>query len=276
MRSLLCLIILVLLVTACQKPEEILPIPPPAERPATEAPSENSDKETQVPVDIDSESFQSAVFNGLPYRILVPRNYDPNRSYPMLVFLHGMGERGSDNERQLSIGASHFLADSIRERYPFFVIYPQCPESDYWFDDRIVKRVKELIDTLQGQYAVDKNKISIGGFSMGAYGTFEIASRYPGFFEAAFAISGDGDETKASLMAKSRWRIFAGKDDDVVASYKSEKMARALEKAGASVSFTLYPGASHGRMWTHAFSEPDLFDWLYQGKNPSIAQGLPN
>jgi predicted peptidase len=98
---------------------------------------------------------------------------------------------------------------------------------------------------------------------MGAFGTFAIVARNPHFFESAVAISGEADEDKASLMAKTKWQIFAGKKDNIVPAVKTEKIAKALEKAGASVSFTLFPEADHGATWWYAFSQPDFFYKLF-------------
>lgn len=98
---------------------------------------------------------------------------------------------------------------------------------------------------------------------MGAYGTYAMTAQYPELFAAAIAISGDGDEHKTTLMARTKWRIFAGKKDNVVPSGKSEKMANALKKSGASVSITVYPHADHTASWVNAFAEPDFCSWLF-------------
>lgn len=265
---------MLLIFSACEKEEGIIPVPPPAEQPAApvteeEISEDGDDEEPKSSLNFASESFQYGTFENLPYRILVPRNYDSTKLYPLHLFLHGLGERGKDNEQQLSQGSAHFQADSIRDHYPAFVIYPQCPAEDYWFSDSVTGTLKALIDQIVSDEKIDKNKISIGGFSMGAYGTFAVVAQYPGFFEAAIAISGAGDESKASVMAKTRWQIYAGKKDDVVASTKTEEMAKALEKALASVSFTLYPYADHGHTWQKAFSEPSFFYQLFSGDQES-------
>ena len=207
----------------------------------------------------------------MPYRILVPRNYDAAKRYPLHVFLHGIGERGNDNEKQLGLGAKFFQEDSIRSAYPAFVVFPQCPEAYYWSSDEALVTLKGLIDNLSAAYSVDAARISISGFSMGAYGTFAMVARYP-LFESAIAISGDGEKGKAKVMSAAKWRIFAGKKDQVVPSAESESMALALRNAGASVSFTLYPEADHTNIWISAFTEPDFFYWLFSsghadGKN---------
>lgn len=252
-----------LITSACEKKDEILP-----KRPAIESPAPSSAtgiiKESKPLLDFRSELYQYGTFPNMPYRILVPRNYDPSKKYPLHIFLHGISERGTDNEKQLSLGASNFQVDSIRNNYPAFIIFPQCPITDYWFSEPVTLTLKALIDKFAADNnSVDKNRISIGGFSMGAYGTFAMVEQNPGFFVAAVAVAGEWDENKAASMTKTKWQIFAGGKDAVVSSSKAEKMAMALTNAGASVSFTLYSDADHYGTWLKAFSEPDLFSWLF-------------
>lgn len=254
--------IFLFILSACEKPEEILPVPENSSVEEHINPTDIAD-EKETPVNVDSELYQYGEFRDMPYRILFPRNYDSTKTYPLHVFLHGIGESGTDNEQQLSWGSTLFQEDSIREEYPSFIIFPQCPASRYWFDEEITQKLTGLIDALISDHTIDMKEISIGGFSMGAYGTFAMVARNPDLFASAVAISGDGDKNKAALMSKTRWRIFAGKKDHVVTSVKSEKMAKALEKAGAWVSFTLYPESDHGGTLVRAFSEPDFFHWLY-------------
>lgn len=251
------------LTAACSQEEEILPTP--QESPVTET--------TAVPAPApvpttkaDSAVYQYAKFRDMPYRILFPKNYDPAKTYPVLVFLHGIGERGNDNELQLRWGASLFQNDSLREEYPAFIVFPQCLSDHYWFDSWGTETLKDLIDLVSKEHKI--GHVYIGGLSMGAYGTYAMTSRYPGFFTGAVAISGDGDSNKAPVMARARWRIFAGKKDHVVTSDKSEKMAAALRKSGASVSFTLYPGADHTGSWVNAFAEPDFVSWIFSDPLP--------
>lgn len=257
---LLCVIFISLFVTACEKHDEILPVPPatPQSVPLAEPEPENIE-EVKPAWNFTSELFQYGKFKGMPYRVLVPRNYDPTQNYPLHIFLHGIDERGTDNEQPLSAGAKNFQVDSVRTNYPAFIIFPQCPKEEYWFSEQVTNTLKGMIDAFAAENKIDQNKISIGGFSMGAYGTFAMVARYPGFFESAVAIAGDGDERSALSMAETSWQIFAGKKDDVVSSEASERMATALTKAGASVTFTLYPDADHHGTWRKAFATPDLF-----------------
>jgi predicted peptidase len=262
MPKILLLLVALFLVISCRDEDEIIPVPPPA---VVSPPVETEQQEEKEPAssDVDLENYQYAIFDDMAYRILYPRGYDSLKSYPLHIFLHGAGERGTDNEKQLSVGSKHFQLDSIREEYPAFVIFPQCPPSAYWFNESIVETLTELIDDVVKHRNIDKHKISIGGFSMGAYGTFAMVAKNPQMFSSAIAIAGDGDEEKAARMAKSKWRLFAGERDAVVSSEKTKQMAKALKKAGAKVSFTLYPDADHGATWHRAFAEPDFFQWLF-------------
>lgn len=211
-----------------------------------------------------NDQYEYGSFEDMPYRILLPRNYSESKQYPLLLFLHGRGERGSDNEKQLTFGASLFQEDSIREKYPAIIVFPQCPSDVYWFDNWALNKLEQLITNLTQNYSVDQSKLLIGGLSMGAYGTFEVVSRNPEMFVRAVAIAGDGDHNQAGRMKKPKWRIFAGEKDQVVPSKKTKGIARALEKAGASVSLTVYPDADHLDSWMNAFAEPDFCQWLFK------------
>jgi len=261
----LTLFLLLLFFSAC---EELPPVP---QRPETTSSSKAApaefDEETRPSMDSDSGVYQYATYRDMPYRILIPRDYDSTKVYPLHLFLHGIGERGTDNEKQLTVGAARFQADSVREKYPAFIIFPQCPMSSYWFSNDIMQTLGALIDTLVNRYLIDRDNISIGGFSMGAYGTFAMVAEHPGLFEAAVAIAGDGDADRASDMAKPRWQLFAGRKDEIVASNKTERMARALADAGALVAFKLYPEADHGTTLFNAFSEPGFFYSLFSERD---------
>jgi predicted peptidase len=274
MRRFLGILVLMLLtISACEKEDEVNPVPPATDAPAPVTEPDASGEEPAL--DNSSELYQYRTLGELPYRILIPRHYAAGKRYPMHIFLHGMGERGNDNEKQLSVGSSYFQKDSVREKYPAFIVFPQCPLTESWNTEWVAKAVRSLIDTLLARHAINKDKISIGGFSMGGYGVFEIVSQNPSLFEAAVAISGDGDDRKAPSMTKTKWKIFAGKRDEIVPSSKTENMAVALQKAGASVSLVLYPEAGHDVIWIKAFSEPDFFSWLFSSHPPELQQMSP-
>lgn len=211
----------------------------------------------------DSAYYQRAKHGTMPYRVMVPTKYDQNRKYPLVIFLHGIDERGTDNEKQLKWGASLFKSDSVREDYPSFVIFPQCPSEYLWPQHVPMEMLRALIRDFASNNNVDQNKIYIVGMSMGAYGTYEMVARNQGLFAAAIAISGDGDHNRSRNMATTDWKIYAGKKDSVVPSEKSEKMAQVLKNSGATVSLKIYPDANHVGSWVKAFEEPDFCSWLY-------------
>ena len=249
------------IVSACQEHEEVLLQPPSPGSEIVSADTAAVEKQTH-PLQ-DSAGYQYGEYKHMPYRVLFPLHYDTAKSYPLHIFLHGISERGWDNEKQLSVGASYFEADSVRAKYPAFIIFPQCPPAYYWFSETVMDTLKGLVDSFITGNRVDAEQVSIGGFSMGAYGTFAMVAKYPQFFDAAVAISGEGDERKASSMTKPGWQIFAGKKDQVVPSSKSKKIAEALEQAGASVSFVLFENADHHQTWVEAFSEPHFFSGIF-------------
>ncbi|MFT3982087.1 MAG: prolyl oligopeptidase family serine peptidase [Ferruginibacter sp.] len=223
----------------------------------------------------------------LPYRILLPENFNPKKKYPVVYFLHGAGERGNDNESQLTHGAALFLRDSIRKNYPAIVIFPQCPAASFWSNvrfqlDSVTKKHSFLFDATQPPsiamslllgltqqvdktYKLDKKRVYVAGLSMGGMGTFEIVNRRKGYFTAAMPICGGGDPSTAKSLAKIPWWIFHGAKDDVVLPQYSEEMVAALKQAGAKVNFTLYPSANHNS-WDPAFAEPDFLHWLFAQK----------
>ncbi|HVF96143.1 MAG TPA: prolyl oligopeptidase family serine peptidase [Flavisolibacter sp.] len=223
----------------------------------------------------------------LPYRILLPQDFNPKKKYPLILFLHGSGERGRDNEAQLTHGWKLFLGDSIRNAFPAIVVFPQCPSNSSWsnvqfaYDSASKKRtfnflesgdpttgmrlVLELLDKLGKDYKLDKGRLYVGGLSMGGMGTFELVARKPKMFAAAFPICGGANPTAIEKFSRPAWWVFHGAKDDVVPPQYSQVMVDALKAIGANVKFTLYPNASHNS-WDAAFAEKDLMPWLFSQK----------
>ncbi len=222
----------------------------------------------------------------LPYRILIPENYNSQKSYPLLIFLHGAGERGSDNKSQLVHGSFLFKSEDFRNNYPAIVVFPQCPEKSSWanvkrnyemsagqkFDffkeiseNKQLIMVEKLLDLIQKKYDIDETRRYVGGLSMGGMGTFELVARNPDFFAAAFPICGGGNPDWSDLLKTTPFWIFHGEDDGVVSVDFSRKMHEALGKEKASVRLTIYPEVNHNS-WDNAFAEPDLMHWLFSNK----------
>lgn len=216
----------------------------------------------------------------LPYRILLPEGYDMQKKYPLLLFLHGAGERGEDNELQLVHGSKLFLAEDFRQRFPAIIVFPQCPTNEYWGsitdrDDSLkfsfpkkpknnltLDKVEGMLEHLLLNYGVDKKRIYIGGLSMGAMGTFEMVYRNPRKFAAAFAICGGANTMIARKIRRPSWRIDHGEADEVVPVQLSKQMADALKKKKANVQLNLYPGVNHNS-WDNVFADPTFLPWLF-------------
>lgn len=218
----------------------------------------------------------------LPYRILYPEGYDAKEKYPILFFLHGAGERGNDNEKQLVHGASLFLADSVRSNFPAIVVFPQCPSNSFWSNVDIqqvgsqrefnfhtgakptnaMRMLLKLIDQVVKNEAVDKQRIYVGGLSMGGMGTYEALRRRPRLFAAAFAICGGDNTANVAKYSRVPLWIFHGEQDDVVPATHSRVIVEELRRLGVSPKHTFYPDANHNS-WDAAFSEPDFLPWLF-------------
>ena len=221
----------------------------------------------------------------MPYRVLLPEGYDASKKYPFIYFLHGSGERGTDNEKQLVHGAKLFLKEEVRKKFPAIVVFPQCPEDSYW--SNVIRRdtggyreynfipdgeptiamslAQGLLKDLLKKYPVNKKQVYVGGLSMGGMGTFEIVRRNPKLFAAAFPICGGAAPATAPKLKRVHWWVFHGAKDNVVVISHSEKMVEALKRVNASVQFTVYPEANHNS-WDAAFAEPELFPWLFSHK----------
>lgn len=237
-----------------------------------------------------STLFDSRIYlhagDSLPYRILFPKNYDRTKKYPLILFLHGAGERGKDNLKQLTHGSLLFLADTIREKYPAIVIFPQCRENGYWgsvnvnrtttpltltfdYDNAITPALEAataLVKETMRTQAVDHSRVYVIGLSMGGMGTFEIVHRNPKLFAAALPICGGGDTLRYTRRARQTpfW-IFHGDQDNVVPVSLSRSMVDKLRSLRYRVQYSEYTGVNHNS-WDKAFAEPDLLRWMFSNK----------
>lgn len=216
--------------------------------------------------------------DSLNYRLLFP-DYDTIRKYPLIIFLHGSGERGNDNEAQLKWGVENFATDQAMTQFPAFVIAPQCPKNQTWSNVKNYQQggvltlnpepskpmalLMELIQQFTKTFKVDTNRIYITGLSMGAYGTYDALERYPNLFAAAVPVCGAGDITKVDRFAHIPMWIFHGSEDAAVNPLYSVEMYQALIKAGAHPGFTMYPETGHFS-WLAAYSDSLMMAWLFR------------
>ena len=238
----------------------------------------------------DTNFFHSREFrqgeNVLQYRILYPEGYKKGdkKKYPLVIFLHGRGESGSDNESQLKYGSSLFLNPENRQKYPAIVIFPQCPDDDSWATYTIdaatgkfsipfnpkqthaSSMVQSLIKYYLKSGSVDAKRVYIMGLSMGGMGTLDLVVRNPKMFAAAVSICGAIEPARLRKLKKMPIRLYHGADDSVVPVSFSRDAFYELKAAGSSVvEITEYPGVGHNS-WDSAFGSGDFLEWLFSFK----------
>src|SRR5262245_20037404 len=226
------------------------------------------------------DRFEPRVFQDgeykLNYRLLKPRPFDPAQKYPLVIFLHGAGERGDDNYKQLVHGMNDFASDEIMAKYPAFVIAPQCPEGQAWGGINRLARVPtpaneltpalaatlEAVDALCREFPIDDKRIYITGLSMGGYGTWNALANRTELFAAAAPICGGGEVTSASKIKDIPIWAFHGDKDTTVPPEQSREMISALKAAGGNPKYTEYAGVGHNS-WAQSYSDPALYEWLF-------------
>lgn len=226
--------------------------------------------------DYEALTFTNEKGEKLLYRLLKPAAYDSTKKYPLVIFLHGAGERGDDNTKQLVHGMADFSKPETREKYPAFVIAPQCPEKQKWVDvdwsttqhdmpDQAAPAMRltmELLAQLQQKYSIDSQRLYITGLSMGGYGTWDALQRYPGRFAAAIPICGGGDPKHVEKFKQTPLWAFHGDQDTAVKPERSRQMIAALRAAGGMPKYTEYAGVGHDS-WTATYKNPEVLAWLF-------------
>lgn len=205
------------------------------------------------------------------YLLFLPDGYDANSTnrWPLIFFLHGAGERGSDIWKVARHGPPKI--DTTATNFPFIVVSPQCPNGKMWSDDLLLA----LLDEIENTYPVDQHRVYLTGLSMGGFGTWSLGMKHPERFAAIAPICGGGETLPILLAhdfdhAQLRWLktmgvwAFHGAKDPTVSPKESERMINTLEKAGCTdVKLTIYPDAQHD-CWTQTYANPELFAWFLQ------------
>lgn len=235
-------------------------------------------------------TFSNTDGQSLNYRIHVPDLNDSTGAIPLVLFLHGAGERGDDNEAQLKHGARDFLAHGRAQRFPAVMVVPQCPEDERWVDtdwglksgdgsfpdqpSASMKLVFQLIDELRNQENIDSSRLYVTGLSMGGYGSWYAAASYRGIdgvgFSAMLAVCGGGDPSWADRYQTTDLWCLHGDADSVVPVGRSREMVAAIARAGhaGELRYTEYPGVQHDS-WTQTYSSEETFRWLFRQSGSS-------
>lgn len=210
----------------------------------------------------------------LPYRLFIPTNYDSAAKYPLVLFMHGSGESGTDNRKQLvgQTGPLVFASATNQAKYPSFMVAPQCPVGGAWTDSTRRTQVLELMNALQQEFSIDPDRLYITGLSLGGYGTWDYIAQYPNMYAAAIPMSGGGNISLASRMTRiAIWNFHAANDGTVPVS-GSRTTIDAVRKAGGNPIYTEYASGGHV-VWTPAYNTPILMDWVYaqaRGTAPTV------
>ncbi|MBP8125806.1 MAG: alpha/beta fold hydrolase [Caldilineaceae bacterium] len=202
--------------------------------------------------------------SSLTYWLHLPTGYgdDPDERWPLILFLHGAGERGDDAVLVKKHGIVR-IADEQPD-FPFVAVSPQCP-LDHWWSD-FIPELAALLDEVQATHAVDADRVYLTGLSMGAFGSWHLATEYPERFAAAALICGAPpwhlDMASRAVRVKDMplW-FFHGDADDVVSIVGSRAMVDAVHAAGGDPQFTIYPGVAHDS-WTETYDNPALYEWF--------------
>ena len=228
----------------------------------------------------------------LPYNLLIPESLAENpeawkenpvgkvtSKYPLILFLHGAGERGVDNEKHIVHIKNLFLNNKNRKKYQAFVVAPQCPDGRRWVEVNwsaeshsmpekpswAMKHTMDLLNDLIKKYPVDTTRIYLTGLSMGGYGTWDVMARQPEKIAAAIPICSGGDEKMAEKIKDIPVWVFHGEKDKVVSVRRSQNMVEAIKNAGGNPKYTEYKGVGQGS-WIKAYNEKLLLEWMFEKK----------
>ena len=192
-----------------------------------------------------------------PYEIIYPNGYeqDEAKKWPLLLFLHGAGERGSDLQKVKEQGLPKYLIQ--QDDFPFVVVYPQCPRGSYWNVPGLNAWLKEVLSHVR----YDEGRIYLTGLSMGGYGTWHWAAAHPEKFAAILPICGGGDPRMAKQLVDMPIWAFHGAKDNIVPLSETMEMVEAIKKAGGDPRLTIYPTLFHDS-WTPTYKNTEIYNWL--------------
>jgi Predicted peptidase len=200
----------------------------------------------------------------LRFLLALPADYDkkPTERWPLVLFLHGSGERGDDLEIVKKHGPPKLVSEG--KDFPFVVASPQCPAGSRWNPHELAKLVEQLTNT----YRIDRQRLYVTGLSMGGSGTWSLITEYPDRFAAAIPICGRGDVAASEKLAKMPIWVFVGAKDREETVQNCEAMVAALKKAGGDAQLKVYPDLPHD-CWTVTYNNPEVYSWLLGKRLPA-------
>lgn len=255
---------------------------------------------------LQARTFSDLSGLSLPYRLFVPENYDPSQKYPLVLYLHGGGERGTDNIAPLDVEsfAWQFFAPETQAAHPSFLLVPQSPfevpggdlRGEFWVNNfdttpdgnpipgntettyslanvpvsTSLSAVRNLLPSLLNEFSIDSRRLYATGWSMGGDGTWDLLMRNPGLFAAGVPVEGTGDPTQAAQLAGTPLWVFHSTDDAAVPVDAARGMVSAIQAEGGNVRYTEYPEGGHYVVFQdgHVYQEAGFMDWLFAQKLP--------
>ena len=215
------------------------------------------------------------------YRLMSPEVVEPGKTYPLVIFLHGAGERGTDNELQLLYFPAQMAEEKWRKKYPCFILAPQCRPERKWMEvdwaspsDPVTPEevseqslaVEQMIQTTLKEEPIDRSRVYLTGLLMGGFGSFDLGARHPEWFAAVAPICGAADPKKMAALKNVPVYIVHGDNDTVVPVERSRSAVRALKEAGANPVYKELPGVGHNS-WTPGYSDEEgLVPWMFKQK----------
>ena len=232
--------------------------------------------------------YTSASGLTMPYRLFVPPDYDPGKPYPLLLSLHGAGQRGQDNRGQLCAYVAGWVSPQVQKVHPCLILMPQCPDQQQWVDtpwekgsystaeipiSQSLSLTMEILEAVRKEYSIDPSRLYVMGASMGGYGTWDAIIRFPDVFAAAVPVCGAGDPAMASRLVGVPIWAFHGDNDLTVPVSGITDMVGAIQQAGGKrVRVTLYKGVGHAAL-NMAWTQDDLVEWVFGQQRPQPATG---
>lgn len=212
--------------------------------------SVRADPPTQTAVKLDA-----TIQLKMNYLLYLPKDYESKDSWPLVLFLHGAGERGDNIDKVKTHGPPKLIEQG--KEFPFIVVSPQCPDGRWWEASELAS----LLDHVIAEHRVDEDRVCLTGLSMGGFGTWRLAFLQPHRFAAIAPICGGGEPYWGKQIAHIAVWAFHGGVDFLVPVARSQSMVDAIKKANGEPKLTIYPDAGHDS-WTKAYENQELYEWM--------------
>lgn len=233
----------------------------------------------------EKRQFRDSSGQALRYRLLKPARVEAGQRYPVVLFLHGAGERGEDNTKPLVHGVKKFATPEFLEKYPCYVVVPQCPDNTKWADidwaaepvafpekeSATAQSVMQCLDGLEKEFSIDTQREYVTGLSMGGFGTWDAIVRHPQRFAAAVPVCSGLNLSKAPVIVSLPIWAFHGAKDQVVKVERSREIIAALKAAGGQPKYTEYPDVGHDS-WNGAYKDLTMYEWLFAQRKTTNGQ----